>query len=233
MSNNMQTGILVGASPLGSEEAFLKKCLEKGNCISVAADGGLSFFARNGIAPDYWIGDLDSADEGVFTEAEEAFSQSEFIRLPREKDDTDMRICMLKLKESGVKTVLIFGGLGGERTDHTIANIQLIHEFAEEGIRAILISEKEYFYVLTAGTSVTYPKDAKGTVSVFSLTETTEISIRDLYYEFEGILDCKRAMGVSNEFCKKGGTLKVSKGAALIVRLESFSEDEEAFSGLL
>ena len=230
---DVRTGILVGASPLGAEAAFLKDCLEKKSCISVAADGGLSFFAQNHIAPDCWIGDLDSAEAAVFEEAKDAFSESEFIRLPREKDDTDMRVCMLKLKELGAKTVLIFGGLGGERTDHTMANIQLLHEFAEEGIRAFLISEKEYFYVLTAGTSVTYPKESKGTLSVFSLAETTELSIRDLYYEFEGILNNKRAMGVSNEFCKKGGTLKVSKGAALIVRSESFPEDEGAFADLL
>lgn len=223
----------MGASPLGTEAAYLRECLEKKKCISVAADGGLSFFARNRIAPDYWIGDLDSEEAEEFEKTKSAFPESEFIRLPREKDDTDMRVCMLKLKELGVKTVLIFGGLGGERTDHTIANIQLLHEFAAEGIRAFLISETEYFYVLTSGTSFTYPKDAKGILSVFSLTDETEISIRDFYYEFEGILDNKRVRGISNEFCKKGGTLRIAKGAVLIVRSESFAADEGAFRNLL
>ena len=233
MSGIKQTGILVGASPLGAEAAFLKECLEKGNCISVAADGGLSFFEENKIAPDYWIGDCDSAGDEAYEKAKGMFHNSSFTLLPREKDDTDMRVCFLKLKELGVKTVLVFGGLGGERTDHTIANIQLMHEFAEEGIRSFLISGSEYFYVLVSGEEIIYPKDAKGTISVFSLTDTTELSIRDFYYEFEGILDNKRARGISNEFCEKGGTLQIAKGAALIVRSESFSNDLNAFPDLL
>lgn len=229
MNESHKTGILVGASPLGAEETFLKECLKTENCITVAADGGLSFFAENKTAPDYWIGDGDSLGEGILKEAKESFRESNFTVLPCEKDDTDMRACMLKFKELAVKYVYLFGGLGGERTDHSIANIQLLHEFSEEGIHAFLISEKEYLFVIKSGETVTYSKDAKGTLSVFSLTDKTEISIRGFHYEFDGVLDNKRAMGVSNEFDKKGGTLRVAKGAALVVRLSHFSSDRNNF----
>jgi len=143
----------------------------------------------------------------------------------REKDDTDTRLAMLKLFDAGVKKVYVFGGLGGKYLDHSIANIQLIHEFTGKGMKAFLISESEYLYVLKAGERVTYPSDSKGIISLFSLSEETTLSIRDLYYEYEGKIDNKRAFTVSNEFHQKGGTIEVFEGAALIVRPVLFSED--------
>lgn len=224
------TGILVGAAPLGAEKSFLIECLNQADCISVAADGGLSFFAQENIRPDYWLGDRDSLDENDFREAKSLFPDLVINPCPKEKDDTDMRLGVLKLKEAGAEKIYIFGGLGGERFDHSVANLQLLHEFAWEGIRMILISEKESMYVLKEGQSVVYNKDCTGMLSVFSVTDKTKIAIRDLYYEFDGVLDNKRALAVSNEFNKKGGTLKVSEGAALIIRSGIYNPEELYFS---
>lgn len=222
-------GILVGAAPLGAEKTFLSKILAEGNCFSLAADGGLSFFVNEGIAPDYWLGDRDSLEDRDFEKAKEIFPNLDIRPCAPEKDDTDMRMGMLKFNAFGLKKVLIFGGLGGERTDHTLANIQLIHEVADWEIRGILISEKEYMYVLKKGESITYPKDREGTISVFSLTDKTKLSLKDFYYEFTGIMDNKRALGVSNEFNQKGGTIEISEGAVLVIRRGFFPEDYEVF----
>ncbi|MBR4581078.1 MAG: thiamine diphosphokinase [Lachnospiraceae bacterium] len=224
------TGILVGAAPLGSEKSFLIECLNQSECISVAADGGLSFFTQENIRPDFWLGDRDSLDENEFQKAKTLFPDLSINPCPMEKDDTDMRLGVLKLKEHDVDTILIFGGLGGERFDHSVANLQLLHEFAWEGIRMILISEKESMYILKEGQSAIYGKECSGKLSVFSMTDKTRITIRDLYYEFDGILDNKRALAVSNEFNKKGGTLKVSEGAALIIRSGIYNPEELYFS---
>ena len=222
-------GILVGAAPLGAEKTFLSELLAEGNGFTLAADGGLSFFVNNETAPDYWLGDRDSLEDGDFERAKVLFPDLDIRPCPSEKDDTDMRMGMLKFNAFGLKKVLIFGGLGGERTDHTLANIQLIHEVADWGIRGILISEKEYMYVLKKGERITYPEDREGTISVFSLTDKTKLSLKDFFYEFNGVMDNKRALGVSNEFNQKGGTIEVEEGAVLVIRRGFFPDDYEVF----
>ena len=229
MAAKKETGILVGAAPLGAESLFLMKLLNKKNCISVAADGGLSFFVKNYIAPDFWIGDQDSLDATVFKNAKKLFPGLKLNPCEREKDDTDMRLSMLALKDAGVREIYVFGGLGGNRFDHSIANIQLLHEFAEYKIQSFLISENEYLYVLKAKEKVTYKTEAEGILSVFSLTDETKLAIRELYYEFDGTIDNKRVFTVSNEFNKKGGTVEVFEGAALIVRPVRFTKDLNLF----
>ena len=225
-----KTGILVGAAPLGAEKDFLKECLKNSDCISLAADGGLSFFTEENIRPDYWLGDKDSLPEEIFEKAKDRFPELTLNPCSPEKDDTDMRLGVLKLKELGAEMIYVFGGLGGERFDHTVANIQLLHEFTEEGIRMFLLSEKESIYVLTAGQSVRYGKECEGKLSVFSLTDQSRVAIRDFYYEFEGEINNKRVFTVSNEFHKKGGTIEVFEGAALIVRSGIYDPEELSFS---
>ena len=222
-------GILVGASPLGCEEEYLREILSTKDAVSVAADGGLSFFVKQKSAPAFWIGDADSLDADVMIQAREIFPSLDLSPCPREKDDTDMRLGMLTLKNLGIKTVLVFGGLGGERLDHTIANIQLLYEFKEAGIRAFLLSDKEYICVLGAGEEIVYPKEKEGILSVFSLAEETHLSIRDFKYEFEGCLSNKKVLGISNELNGRGGSISVSAGAALIVRGKQMKEDEDVW----
>ena len=183
-----KTGILVGAAPLGAEEKSILGFLKENPCVTVAADGGLSFFVKNKIAPDYWIGDADSLDEAVLSEAKNLFPNLDLTPCNPEKDDTDMRLGLLYLKEAGAKNVFIFGGLGGERMDHTFANVSLIYEFATLGLSCYLVSEREYMYVLLAHQEVTYPDTCEGKISVFSLSEETKLSIKGLFYEYDGVL---------------------------------------------
>ena len=227
MRNEGKPGILVGAAPLGAEEKTLLNILRNKDCVSAAADGGLSFFMEHGIAPDFWIGDGDSLGEEKLKAAAALFPGLDLSPCSPIKDDTDMRLGMLKLKDSGVDTILLFGVFGGERLDHTIANIQLMHEFAEEGITVIGVEEKSFSLCINSGTTVCFAKEEKGVVSVFALSPESTLSIKDLYYEYDGVLTNKKVLGISNEFADKGGVIEVKDGTALIVRnrlLEGFED---------
>ena len=81
-----------------------------------------------------------------------------------------------------------------------------------------------------AGQRVRYGKECEGKLSVFSLTDQSRVVIRDFYYEFEGEINNKRVFTVSNEFHKKGGTIEVFEGAALIVRSGIYNPEELSFS---
>ena len=161
MADEQTIGILVGAAPLGSEEEILKKITTDRKCKVTAVDGGLSFFVRNtaGIRPDYWIGDADSLAEGGvdISLVREIFPDLDIAPCSPIKDDSDMWLGAESLAGEGIKTILIFGGLGGERFDHSIANLQLLYAFAKKGICVILISESCYSFMLSKeGESITH-----------------------------------------------------------------------------
>ena len=45
--------------------------------------------------------------------------------------------------DKGYNQILIYGGLGGDRLDHTIANIQMMAGYIKKGINIILMGDKQ------------------------------------------------------------------------------------------
>ena len=167
----------------------------------IAADGGLDHAGPLGITPDEVIGDFDSvADESL-----EYVRGDGVMRLPSEKDDTDM-LAAVKLGWSrGLRRFHIFGGLGG-RLDHTLANMQMLARISRHGGIGFLYGDG---FVATAITDATLsfpawnpPEGAGRMVSVLAHSDVARhVSIRGLKYEIDDAqLRNTRALGVSNEF---------------------------------
>ena len=121
--------IVIGAGDLtvgeipGWEEAF---------CIAV--DGGLGYCGVLGIEPDLILGDFDSVSEGearAVVQLEQEIPHR-VIRLPVEKDDTDMLAALKEGLGRGYRDFRIYGGTGG-RLDHTLANIQCLLYLKKQG----------------------------------------------------------------------------------------------------
>lgn len=226
---NEKIGVLVGAAPLGAEKERIRPLLREENCISAAADGGLSFYVSEKICPDFWIGDADSFNkgQGIPDEIKTLFPGLVTEPCSPVKDDSDMWLGTEKLAEEGAEEIYIFGGLGGERLEHTIANIQLMYGFAKRGIRIVLIGEDTSLFVLCATkdtppgrdlSSVRFDKTEEGYVSVFAIGGEAEVSIKGLFYEFDGIISPERPRGLSNEFSGKDGEISVRDGAVTVIR---------------
>lgn len=208
----------MGAAPMGKESDLLKKLLKAKGVYSVAVDGGISFFEKEGKKPDYWIGDMDSASAGTF---EAAFfmdiKNEDFCKVPVMKDDTDMGLAVKKAYEHGCREILIFGGTGGDRISHTIANIQLMLYYAKRDCHITMISEKSRMEVLHKGIKA-FSKEMKGLLSVFSLSDKTEdVRIEGLKYTHRGNLENDFALGVSNAFVGKEGRVAAGEGYLLLV----------------
>ncbi len=91
----------------------------------IAADGGWLACRKTGITPDLLLGDFDSLS-----------TQPDFpniLRVPVEKDDTDTMLAVKTGLERGETEFHIYGGMGGRRTDHTIANFQALLYLARRG----------------------------------------------------------------------------------------------------
>ena len=87
-----------------------------GSDLVIAADGGFDYLKKLGLRADIVLGDFDSLSDSQNL-------PEDFIRYPKEKDDTDMMIAIKEGLARGYRTFRIYGGLGG-RLDHTIANLQ-------------------------------------------------------------------------------------------------------------
>jgi len=181
--------------------------LQPGDFV-IAADGGYSYLVAHDIPANIIIGDFDSLDSPPTGE--------NVIRLPKEKDDTDMLAAIRAGIARGFNIFNIYGGTGG-RIDHTLANIQCVAWLAQQSCRGYLIGNDT---VITAihNESITFPANAKGTISLFSHSDTSEgVSIDGLKYCIsDATLSNNFPIGVSNEFIGVESQIKVTNGTLLI-----------------
>ena len=186
---------------------WLLRPLEKGDIV-IAADGGLKHTQTLGITPDIILGDFDSL--GYVPRGSELH--------PVEKDDTDAMLAAKRGLALGCREFLFYGSLDGPRLDHTVANFQTLAYLEEHGARGRLIGLRQQVTLLKNGT-LTFPKDAKGNISVFAFGGEAEgVSIRGLYYNLEkGTLTPAFPLGVSNHFIGEEAEVSVEKGSLLII----------------
>lgn len=214
-----KSAVLIGSVPLGTEAEYLHKLLsEKQEWMWIAVDGGIGFFAQKGIIPDWWIGDMDSVDrETMGIQYLQRVPESCIKKVPVEKDDTDMALAVSVAYDAGCEEILIFGGIGGERISHTLANIQLMHAYAVKNCHIQMIAEKSRMEVMGPGKKV-FSADMKGELSVLAVTDNVKgVRIQGMKYEYEGDLTNRRALGVSNAFIGRESSIEVADGILLII----------------
>lgn len=212
MGGSKKRAVLIGAGELADE---VIERIE--NDIIFALDGGLLYCEANGIRPDYIIGDFDSLPE----EKEELltkYPQECILRLPCEKDDTDMLAAIKFADEKGIRDFVILGGLGG-RLSHTIANLQCLMYLKERGMTGVLLGRDTKAFLLQNETYI-FDENERGYVSVFSYSQKASgINLKNLKYELEdAVLTSAFPLGVSNEFILgKTAEISVKDGTLLVV----------------
>lgn len=178
--------------------------------LIICADGGYKYKTLLGRECDMVVGDFDSL--GSIPDIENK------IVAPTEKDETDMMLAVMSGYERGYRNFVILGALGGERNDHSVANIQLLHYIVSKGARGTLLHGDEVFTAFKNDT-LTLGAERKGYISVFSLTdESRGVTIRNLKYTLENAtLYSYMPVGVSNEFMGEKSCISVEDGVLLVV----------------
>jgi len=92
--------------------------------LVIAADGGARHAAALGFRIDRWVGDGDSLGPGALGELEAAGVPLD--RVPARKDESDTELAVRTAIRLGAGGVILVGALGGDRIDHTLANIGLL-----------------------------------------------------------------------------------------------------------
>ena len=185
--------VVIGAAPdpRGSElitsEDFVAVC-----------DGGLEYALREGIRYKLLVGDFDSYTKPL----PDLSPDVELIRLPAEKDDTDIGFAVKTLLRRGFRDFLIIGGIGG-RLDHTLGNFSVASGIAARGGLCTLTgsSAGETIYVFRGRTLELTPLHG-AYVSIFPWgCPRATVTARGFKYPLEhGTVNARTTLGVSNEF---------------------------------
>ena len=189
----------------------------------IAVDGGLSRLLRQGIEPDFLLGDFDSLDpsDGNIVERFRKMGESRFLQLPVVKDDTDTMAAARLGIQRGYREFLIYGGLGA-RLDHTMANIQTLVWILRQGGQGWLLDRETSVTVIGEGQFV-IPEAFRGTVSLFALGDELQgVSIRGMKYDVENaVVRNDYPIGCSNETLPGArGEIVIGAGTALVVMTE-------------
>ena len=185
----------------------------RGGDLQIAADAGLLLCERLGVRPDVVLGDFDSMDVRQ--------APADCTRVPVEKGDTDTMLAVKTGLERGETEFHIYGGMGGRRTDHTIANFQALLYLARRGAQGWLYGQGERYTAICGG-DFTFPARDRGILSVFCLgADARDVSIQGGQYPLHhAVLTAEFPLGVSNHFVGRPITVSVRDGSLLIGLVE-------------
>lgn len=200
---------IVGSGDFDESDAELLYNINTDDLL-IAADGGFSTLIKYNLYPSALIGDFDSLDD-------DASYPLHTERLNPVKDITDMQACAEYGISKGYRNFCLLGGTGG-RTDHTIANIQLLSGLASTGYSVRMYGKHNVFDVI-CNNEITFTADRKGYISVFSMSDKSSgVFETNLKYSLENaVLTNTFALGVSNEFIGKSSKISVKDGILLII----------------
>lgn len=189
--------------------------------LVIAVDGGYDHVLQMGIVPDITVGDFDSVQA--------ALPDEHVIRLNPVKDETDTLYAIGVAKERGYRNIFIYGGTGGSRLSHTLANVQTLLYYKD--LFAVLVDKEEAVFLLHDA-MVRFSQACEGYLSVFSITEKSYgVTERGLKYEIENAtLSASFPVGVSNEFLGIESSISVEKGALLVAMGKEYIHEMQVSS---
>lgn len=193
--------------------------------LIIAADAGLFLCQKLNLKPDYIIGDFDSASVSDFDpvpvkDFDPAAIKDEWriFRYPVEKDDTDTMLAIKKAIEFGCEEIYIYGGTGGKRMDHTLANIAALGYANSMGRKAYLYDDNFIFTLISSGKVIIKKTIEDGLISVFAFGgDAAGVSIQGTQYTLDNAVLCSNfPLGVSNHMRDDLAVISCTKGSLLV-----------------
>lgn len=178
--------------------------------LQIAADAGLRLCRELGRTPDLVLGDFDSMDVSE--------APADALHVPVEKDDTDTGLALREGLRRGCREFFIYGGTGGRRLDHTLANLQSLAFLRENGARGWLY-DRDFVYTVIKNETLTLRREVDwGLVSLFALGDRARgVTLTGLQYPLDHAeLTCAFPLGVSNHFAEERAAVTVEDGLLLV-----------------
>lgn len=176
----------------------------------IAADAGYQTCRQVGVTPDLLLGDFDSMEIPA--------DFSNIRRSPVEKDDTDTMLAIKTGLAEGCGEFYLYGGTGGKRLDHTLANLQSLLYLRRRGARGWLY-DNDFVWTVIENESLTVEKTVEwGLFSAFCLGDRAE-GIDETGFQYplrDAILTPEFPLGVSNHILESAATITVRRGALAV-----------------
>ena len=200
--------VVLSAVPVSASMAAY---LEPGAFI-VACDAGYRNAETLGVVPDLIVGDFDSAPQPPVW-------HERTIVLPHVKDDTDTHFAARWLWQHGCREVTFLGALGGQRFEHTVANLHTALFLAKNGVQVLLADERSELRILCPGQPMTLERKGWTYLSLFPLDgPLTGVEEQGVFYPLQdAVLTPDYPLGVSNEFTAPQAVLSCRAGHGLVV----------------
>jgi thiamine pyrophosphokinase len=181
----------------------------------ICADRGARHLQAAGIVPTLIVGDMDSLDSESAKRYETLGCR--FIRHPREKDETDTELALGEAFGMAPTEVWIWGAMGF-RIDHTLANLSLLVQGAEQGVAVKLIDEWCEVFLVTRQTVL--EGEEGQTVSLLPFAgEVTGVTLTGFEYPLtKAVLAVGHPRGTSNRLVAGRGIIELETGCLLAVR---------------
>lgn len=189
-SNAKAASIFLHGTYPQEHRGFYREAIERarGKRRLIAADGGLLLFDELGLAPDIIIGDFDSVGEELLGN----YKQSEIIRHPSEKNESDGELALRRAVDLGCSDIEIYGAVDTRfESEHLLANLMLLKlarliwspALGKLSVRAVDHCQSIYFIedesLELEGTPGEY-------VSVIPISESIALTIKGVQWELDG-----------------------------------------------
>lgn len=188
----------------------LRRKPEEPEDLVIAADAGYCTCRELGIVPDLLLGDFDSMEQP------EDFAN--IHRSPVEKDDTDTMLAVKTGLEQGCGEFYLYGGTGGRRLDHTLANLQTLLYLRRRGARGYLY-DNDFVWTVIENETIRVDKTVEwGLLSVFCLGDRARgVTETGVQYPLQGAeLTAEFPLGVSNHILEPVAMVGVETGALAV-----------------
>lgn len=186
--------------------------------ILIGVDGGAQTLVQAGYTPDWGIGDFDSVAPPA--------QCHHVLRLPAEKDDTDMEAALQHIlamyPPEQVNQIIILGAIGGAgRLDHMLSNIWLAFQprFAPWLNKIYLHETNNSVRFFQAGSYQLAHESGKKYLSFIGLTPIESLTLQGVKYEVHKQDYPYPIALISNEF--SGSLMQFSFQAGLMCVMQT------------
>lgn len=188
----------------------------------IGVDGGINTLEEINLKPHIIIGDFDSA----FTDNKYLSLNIKTITHEPEKDFTDTELALNYAIEQGFSPLIIVNSMQ-ERIDHVLGVIASLRYLHNNNIKGLVLGDKQLFMILKKHNLFSLPINI--TISLIALSDTVNgVTTKGLYYPLNnGVMNCDRALGISNVVSSKEVEINLESGQLLLViNFQKYSQVE-------
>ncbi len=174
----------------------------------ICCDGATENLLKVGLEPDFIVGDLDSLSTELKT------TYQAILRHNPDQENNDQTKAVRFCIENGWKELTILGATG-KREDHTLGNISLLADYADE-VKIQLLTDYGSFVAISCST--VFESFEGQQVSIFSFSPETLFTTHDLLYPLNNRGLYSWWQGTLNEATRNYFSIDINQGKALIFR---------------